>query len=68
MPTSLTLRPCPFCGSRDAFISNVSADEHHAFFAVACAKCEADGPIERTESGAALAWNARPEPKPDGHE
>ncbi|MEH4296552.1 Lar family restriction alleviation protein [Enterobacter ludwigii] len=50
------LKPCPFCESKDnAVLSYCDQEWFHAY----CYNCGANGPEEKTEAEAALAWSRR---------
>ena len=52
-----TLKPCPFCGSTDVFMSRCpkGIPEH-----VECNSCHAEGPAARPGITEHAAWNAAP--------
>lgn len=53
---SLT-KPCPFCGGKRKQYPNYVMGQ----FFFACNKCNAIGPIAKTDEGAAQAWDTRHE-------
>ena len=52
------LKPCPFCGNCDANWMRLLIDEDGEY-RVRCAKCNADGPIQKFKTLAIRAWNGR---------
>ena len=60
MPGSEELKPCPFCGSTDIRIKNISlASSTRLPFWAHCASCGADGPHKSDFGYAIAAWNFR---------
>lgn len=58
----MILKPCPFCGSTNVFVTDSESDDHlFKIFYVTCGNCEAHGPVEYTEENASLAWEDRDE-------
>ncbi len=57
----LGLRRCPFCGSKDLRIDDVSEAwwDSGVQYGVCCSDCYAVGPYKDTEIQAGDAWNQR---------
>lgn len=62
------LKPCPFCGGEPSlkrqarFDNDTRGPDAWAFFFV-CRSCSAEGPWSKTEGGALMMWNMRPDAK-----
>jgi len=54
---SKELKSCPFCGSTD--LIDEGWLEQDSYF-VNCERCDATGPIAKSEKGARRLWNMRP--------
>lgn len=50
------LVPCPFCDCGHTLIEGAPGEGYQ----VACAVCDATGPLEDSEAEALEAWNTRP--------
>ena len=67
MPKSFDLKPCPFCGGKNAVVTNVlEAEPEMAYYGltkdnwnVVCNDCYAVGGTRRTAQEAVDAWNRR---------
>lgn len=58
MTDTTKLGPCPFCLGEAIRLVSIPTDNPWIFF-FGCTRCEANGPVARTQVEAALAWNTR---------
>lgn len=56
-------KPCPFCGSEDVAALDLTVELQMGSptdaFAIACARCQAQGPQRDTLKQAIVGWNFR---------
>ena len=50
------LKPCPFCSSTDLFDQRWIPQDGYT---VNCERCDATGPMSKSEKGARRLWNLR---------
>jgi len=56
--TMTKLKPCPFCGG--TVLELIEPATLQPAYYVACEKCDASGPMAKSQWGASRLWNTRP--------
>lgn len=56
MNNGIKLKPCPFCGSRNVYVEQISSG---GYFNVCCGNCLANVPLSGSQETAVAAWNCR---------
>lgn len=56
MSNGIKLKPCPFCGSGNIYVEQISSG---GYFNVCCGNCLANVPLSGSRETAVAAWNCR---------
>lgn len=58
-PTSVTVRPCPFCGGKDMSVVEINMGDDQRQTFMGCHTCGSSGPCTFSDEKAVAAWNER---------